>query len=323
MGASDSQTEMASERVPGFLYLDMERVRSIASRMDEGIVEEMVEAEEDEFQWANRFTASVKATLYGIGGFAAQNETEVGETNTEISEETKSLHHYSYTLLEEWLDGAETGWFHDVDTILEEYERQPNVAQGGVRDRIEEGDIIRVTGDLDLLDFQTSLEFANGIFEGFDNFEQKVEDLDIDERLKAEYDLGEITEINSAEMELISLIFDLFEDMMPEEYRNMVAAEIRAQNEHPEPSFWGLVESEKLNSNPAELLSKYQSSSVPDCTVLARVETITTSEGGTQPDEMDDLSLGSFHHFTDDIAAEFGFKVSHPSIGISPIAIYR
>lgn len=199
-----------------------------------------------------------------------------------------------------------------------------NAAPRAVRDRVSEGDIIRVSGDVEMLDFGTSFEFANGIFDGFDNFNEEIQE--IRRFVGDEVDLEDFDEFQGPEMDLYDAFFDLLEEMMPKEYNDMVASNIYPlDDEDQNLEFWALIQGDSLESDPVELLSKYQSSNIPNCTVLARVETITNEDAGPDPEGEDeeDMDLGSLHHFVDSLAAEFGFKVSYPSIAISPITIYR
>lgn len=57
--------------------------------------------------------------------------------------------------------------------------------------------------------------------------------------------------------------------------------------------------------------------------MVARVETITDPEEQQEEPEGEELDFGLLHHISDELAVDLGFKVSHPSIAVSPIAIYR
>ena len=59
--------EPAVPRVPGFVYLDMDRVRSISSRIDEGYIETKVEEREESESVADSIAGSIKASVLGIG----------------------------------------------------------------------------------------------------------------------------------------------------------------------------------------------------------------------------------------------------------------
>jgi len=105
----------------------------------------------------------------------------------------------------------------------------------------------------------------------------------------------------------------------------MLAARIHPFEDESSLWFWALVQDDNLDTDPVELLSKYETSEIPNCTVVARVETITENldDEEDENEEGEGIQFGTFHHFADAIASDFGFKVSYPAISISPIAIYR
>ena len=259
-----------------------------------------------------------------------------------LTEESRAIHHYSYTLLEEWLKEYESEWFHDLDTALNEMEEnnETNAALTLVQNKISEGAVIRVTGNMEVLDFSTSLAFIDGMVSGIENFDERMknaadEDIDMsimrtlltDDNSNNEDAVSakELFDISSEELLLINSIFSLFDDVMPDQYREMVAANIYPVESNEKLNFWALIRSSDLENDPVEILSKYQASKIPNCTVLARVETICEADVADDVPEgtQGDVEFGTIHHFSDEIAAEFGLKVKYPSISISPIAIYR
>ena len=330
-----------SERVPSFLHLNMDRVRSISSRLDEGYVKEKIDEEQETTELTARLTASINA-LFGIGMGSLRGSTEGRTASSVLTEESRAIHHYSYVLLEEWLKEYESEWFHDLDTSLSEMEEshETNTALTLVQNEISEGDVIRVTGDMEVLDFNTSLSFIDGMITGIENFDEKMKnaaDENIDMNVMRALLTGdssnnedaisarELFDISSEELLLINSIFSLFDDVMPDQYREMVAANIYPMGSDEKLNFWALIRSSDLENDPVEILSKYQASKIPNCTVLARVETICEADAADDVPEgtQGDIEFGMIHHFSDEIAAEFGLKVKYPSIAISPIAIYR
>ena len=325
MGANQSQSEAESERIPGFLYLDMNRVKSISSRLDEGYIESTVEEQEESTEIAARLTAGVKAALLGVGGASAQASTEGRRAEMERVEESKALHHYSYTLLEQWLQENEDEWFHDIDTYLEDFDDRSyseNAAPSAIREEVSEGDIIRVSGKIDMLDFDTSFEFIDGILNGLREMNERIEEVtrNID---VSEEDIQEMSGVSTSELNAYESVFGLMRRVMPQQYTNLIAANVYPVEHNKDLTFWALIQSDSLESNPVEMLSKYQNSSIPNCTVLARVESITEREDDEQEIDVENIDLGTLHHLSDNVAANYGFKVSYPAISISPIAIYR
>lgn len=336
-------------RVPGFLYLDMDRVKSISSRMDEGYTQERIEEEEENSEIASSLTSSVKARILGIGSGSVGGTVEGRSGSASITGETRALHHYYVPLLEAWLEESGSEWFHDINSLLNEIDGSyaERTARNKIASSVSKGDIIRVQGDMELLDFSTSLDFTQGMLSAFDKVDSTLressekgtdgntgtaadsevfrEDLLDDDHQSDDLSAADIFGIGPDDLDAIRLMFDMFHDVMPSEYENMVVTQVFPPIGESLFWFWGLIQRNKLDTDPVELLSKYETSEIPNCTVLARVETITEKQDDDQDDDSNDdtVDFGTLHHFSDAIASDFGFKVSYPAISISPIVIYR
>jgi hypothetical protein len=112
--------------------------------------------------------------------------------------------------------------------------------------------------------------------------------------------------------------------MLPPEYKNMIISELYPLDGNEEHTIWSVLEGDKLEGSPVELLAKYEKQEIPNCTILARVETITEDPSGIGDMEgMGENQIGMLHHLVDGFASQMGLKVSYPSISVTPIAIYR
>jgi len=320
-----------TERVPGFVHLDMERVRSISSRLDEGYVKEKVEEQEESDEIVSNIYGSIKTQIFGGIGPSAETGAEISGSHAKGQrfQENKALHHYYYDILEEWLEQFEGEWFYDIDKMATETGGE-SALPSRFRDGVDEGDIIRVTGGVDLHDFRTGVDLMEGFFEALGRLEE-VQTEAVKEALRGnkmeEIDLEEFGFAYS-EFESIEPLFDMFTEVMPQEYTEMVAAECEPFKNADQFIFWALIDRAKLERPPVEILSKYQSSTIPSCTMVARVDTITEEPIDTETDteevqSEDDVEFGKLLHIADDLATQFGFKVEYPEIAVSPIAIYR
>jgi hypothetical protein len=307
-----------------------------------------VEEEEESSELAASLTGSIKAYILGVGSSSVSGTVEDRTGSTSRTEESRALHHYYYPLLEDWLEDFEGEWFHDVDDTIDDIEGDytERAARSSVTSVVSEGDIIRVTGSVELLNFSTSMEFIDGILSAVNRLEEELddsEDTTSDEAPATESDImresltedeesplenltaNDVVGVSQEDLSAIELIFKLFHEFIPSQYEEMLAARIYPFEDESPLWFWALVQDDNLDTDPVELLSKYEMSEIPNCTVVARVETITEN-----PDDEDDKNeegegthFGTFHHFADAIASDFGFKMSCPAISISPIAIYR
>lgn len=124
--------------------------------------------------------------------------------------------------------------------------------------------------------------------------------------------------------EVFTLIFELISGILPEEYENMIIAEMFPLEDNREHTVWSILDGEKLEGKPVELMAKHEKRDIPNCTLIARVDTITNDP--TELEELEDLDsdqIRTLHHLVDGLASEMGLKVSYPSISVTPIAIYR
>lgn len=314
--------------VPDFVYLDMDQVKSISARMGSGFIKEMVEGSEDMEEVSESVTARLMASMFGIGEAGVEGNVSKASGDTSYEESVKGLHHYHFTLLQNRLEDAEGEWFHDLGDIRPSASMsgdgfREDTRSGGLWNEISESDIIRVNGDLEVSDMSTSLEFLTGILsvmfrdgrlealgldsvdtdEAFDE-DSPFADMDDDEREEALLDF-----------------FDVLSDLVPTEYEEMIFAELFPIQNDREQSIRLTIDESKLEDTPIELMTNYESSRIPNCTLVGRVKTITRDESIEMGDSLD--SIGMMHHLTDKLSSEMGLKVSYPSISARPIAIYR
>ncbi|WP_458188957.1 DUF6414 family protein [Haladaptatus sp. NG-WS-4] len=330
MANNDTEEETAPEYIPGFVYLDMDQVKSISARMGGGYIKEQIEGHEELEQESESLRARVMASIFNIGTDVEGQVTST-EADTSRSESVKGLHHYHFTLLESELEEAEGDWFHDLASVLGESEMSNDSARERMytsvfRDRISEGDIIRVEGDMVLSDVSTSLDMFDGFISLMGNMGEHdylgVESFGMGNTFD---DDSEFAEMDWETREkTFRLMLDLISGILPEEYENMIIAELFPVEGISEHSIWSILQSDKLEGNPIELMAKYEKRDIPNCTFIARIDTIT--DDPTNFDDMDELGsdqIGMLHHLVDDFASEMGLKVSYPSISVTPIAIYR
>lgn len=318
------------ERIPGFIYLDMDRVKSISARIDEGYIQNRVEEKEGSEKVAVSVYSNIKANILGSIGPGLETGSEVaGESaSAHRSQESKALHHYYYNLLEEWLESAEGKWFYDVDSLKDKANHESELP-GEVRDTIVEGDLIRVTGAIKFSDYRTSMDLMEGFFEAIDPLEDFQTNLIKQHGAISQQDFAnEFEELQALqEFRHFEPLFTAFGEIIPEEYRDMVAAELSPISTDHDFKFRATINRDNLETNPVELLAKYQRSEIKGCTMLGRVENITQQKSVKQAAEEgvneDDFNLGELLDVADELGAEFGLKTSYPQISITPIAIYR
>lgn len=329
--SDDDTTENPTPRyVPSFVYLDMDQVKSISARMGGGYIKEQIEGKEELEEESESLRGRLMASIFNIGA-DVEGEVTTTEAETSQSESVKGLHHYHFTLLESELEDAEGDWFHDLRSVMDESEMSGESARERMytsvfRDQISEGDIIRVQADMELSDISTSLDLLGG-FVSMMSTMQELDSLGVD-AFDMEGVFGDDSQFAEMDWDTREKTFNAFINMfsaiLPEEYENMIIAELFPLNENREHTIWSILDGGKLEGKPVELMAKYEKRDVPNCTLIARVDTITndpTETGGSE--NFDSGQLGQLHHLVDGFASEMGLKISHPSISVTPIAIYR
>lgn len=330
MSDEDGGENLTPRYVPGFVYLDMDQVKSISARMGGGYIKEQIEGQEELEEESESLRARLMASIFNIGA-DVEGEITRTEADTSRSESVKGLHHYHFTLLESELEDAEGDWFHDLESVMGESEMSGESAQERMytsvfRDRISEGDIIRVQADMELSDVSTSLDLLGGFVSMMSTMQELdtlgIEGFDMEGAFDEDSKFAEM-DWDTREQALNAFL-DMFSAILPEEYENMIIAELFPLDGNREHTVWSILDGEKLEGKPVELMAKYEKRDIPNCTLIARVDTITNdpTEIGNSED-LDSDQLGMLHHLVDGLASQMGLKVSYPSISVTPIAIYR
>jgi len=121
-----------------FIYLDWERIRSIAAQLFQGVPEQLTTERHNEAAVKGEVCGNLLGLLQGKGGadyryFKSENET-------------RSLHHSIYSLVENQLN---------QDGLVEVIDGEYNFAEWN-RGHFHDGQFIRVTGLIRLIDFSRS-----------------------------------------------------------------------------------------------------------------------------------------------------------------------
>jgi hypothetical protein len=121
-------------RLREFLYVDVDRVRSLLAQLEGGVVENI------RAEGVNTAQAEVQARLFGIGGRG-------GYAHESRTEESRSLQDLTFVAFEEAADDA--GLIFDLDSSFQDPERWRS---GEVHARLRDGLLIRVTCPVQILD---------------------------------------------------------------------------------------------------------------------------------------------------------------------------
>lgn len=121
-------------KVREFLYVDHERIRSYYSQINRGVIEEVVT------RGTGHIAGEIGVRLFGFGPSASAGRDRERE-------ESRSLQDLNYVIFEELFEGE--GLIRDV---TDEADGISAWESGQIYSSINEGDIIRYTGDIQVLD---------------------------------------------------------------------------------------------------------------------------------------------------------------------------
>jgi hypothetical protein len=117
-----------------FLYVDVERSRSMLAQINRGVIDGIVK------RTGTTGETEIGGKLLGIGASGT-----IGRES--VHEESRSLQDITYLIFEEQV--AELGYLHDIAGKVED----PSVWQAGtIHDELWEGELIRLTSDIQILD---------------------------------------------------------------------------------------------------------------------------------------------------------------------------
>lgn len=331
MPETDDKESGPPSYVPDFVYLDMDQVKSISARMGGGFIKKMIEGDEEMEEVSKGVITRLRASVFGLVDMGPEGEVSKTSGNTSHEESVKGLHHYHFTLLQNRLEDAEGEWFHDLGDIQPSASMSGDGFREGTRSGgpwadISESSIIRVNGDLEVSDISTNIDFIAGILSiMYDSEAREVLEVlgDDSPHTDKAFDKGSpLADMDDEEQkEVLLSFFNIFTDLIPAEYEEMIFAEMFPIQNNRNHKIRLTIDESKLEDTPIELMTNYENSRIPNCTLVGRVKTITSDESVPLGDGLD--KIGMMHHLTDGLAAEMGLKVSYPSISVKPIAIYR
>ena len=128
--------EKSSPALRDFVYLDWERVRSLAAQLLQGIPQDATTQQDRTYEGKVAVEASAPFLFKGqVGGDMRLFRSE---------KETRSFHHYIYTLVEEKLQQTDR-----ITEVTSKYDFDAKWREGFFRD----GQFVRVTGLVRLMDY--------------------------------------------------------------------------------------------------------------------------------------------------------------------------
>lgn len=293
-----------------FIYVDIERVKSIISQFEEGIVSE-----------TNILSGnSGGSALCGEGGLAGILK---GGVNSEFKfhqqlSETKSLHDYIYNKVESLL--------LNENQLLEIPNKKSVIYSSDLRDSIGNTSFILAKGKVVINDFSQLSKLLDN-YEELSKFiarctiSSKKESLtQAQAKLACDNLVNELTKSFDKEMRKgMTHFINMF-------YQDRVVIKIIPYREYPDFRFVGNVNKIYLRDDIESIIYKYGTAPVSDWTIFGQIASVPSENGSNQMFNMTGNQIeNAFQQMFDAYRKieNMAQSVTYPEIAVTPIAIYR
>lgn len=293
-----------------FVYLDWERVRSMTAQLFRGVPLDATDAKGHEVTGRGRLEGNLLTLIKAQGG-ADYRYFRTGN-------ETRSFHHYVYSLFEDRL--LEDGLVVDVGADFD-YDRW-------TKDLFRDGRFVRVTGLVRLMDYAWVSKMMEALPKMM-RTAQHLENLSLKEmRQSGRMNRKEFEEKKKEQQkqlnDLKSMKIDEITGLINNLYGDVVRVKVLPNRRHPDKVFVGSGELMNFHDTAASLVQKYGYEIDAGWVVLGQVNLSQASEGpvpmptGNQmEDSFEQFALMFNNLIRVASAAEF------PTISFTPISIYR
>ncbi len=300
---------MTKLTVRDFIYVDIERLKSILSQIEEGFTDS---------------TETSQGSSYGGSGsgkvgipFLAEGKVEAEVKLQRQISETKSLHDYLYNKIEAIL--LQQG------KILEIPNREYTHYSEDLRNSIGQASFVLIRGMVNINDFSLLREFI----ESYGELAKFLACCGLqDQQFKSLKEKTTAINKNVKEMEGsldenlrkgFLLFFDLF-------YKDRVVIKTMPYNENSNFRFVGNINKSFLRDDISSIIYKYGTAPVSEWTIFGQIASIPPEDRSHENVEMqgsnieDGLQVVFNVYRGIELMAQ---SVKHPEIAITPIAIYR
>jgi len=293
-----------------FIYLDWERVRSLAAQLFEGVPQDTSSNRGHEIGAEAQIEGGILGFVKGHGG----GDYRYFRTDSE----TRSLHHYIYSLLEKRLETEGLVTSIDRDSDFDQW----------TEDFFHDGQFVRVTGVVRLMDYSwvsTMLEALPMMMSAAEHAQSLA--------LKQKKDAGLITEeqlkigrkdLQKTGKEIKELKIHKITELIKQLYGNVVRVKVLPSKEHPDKVLVASGDLISFHDTTAALSQKYGYEIDAGWVALGQINISSIAEGPLPipiGNEMED-SFEQVALAINNIVRITG-AVKFPAISFTPITIYR
>lgn len=301
-----------------FIYMDIERLKSILSQVEEGLVEQLTKS-------TSKNESKSKENEAGFPkAFRISDREDVIWQNQ--STESKTLHDHIYNYVEYHLK-EKNKLLHIPGSVSSD-----DVLNGDHYDILTDTSFILVKGQAFINDF----EYLQKLLNSFNDMMGTIVKDRVVEQVAASIPPSmphkkrkELTSkaVNEAieEHTIKPDLLDLINNTINIFYKNKIIFKM-VPFDNTELGFTGPLKSTYLREDIYDIIYKYGTSPTSKWTMLAQIASIPTLS------DVQTISPAGHNQFEQALKEAFdslrgmenmGFKVSYPEIGITPIAIYR
>jgi len=286
-----------------FIYLDWEKIRSIAAQVFEGLPEDKKSEKGEENIVQSEVGTNLWLLKSSVGG-------DLRYFNSE--HETRSLHHYIYYLVEQKLQ--ETGSLIDINSEFN--------FDNWNKDFFYDGQFVKIEGLIRLIDF-------DWLYKWMANFQKSVKTIQLYELNAIKEKLAHEAKKKEHERHLSdirNLKLDDMKDLMQQFFGDTIRIKVVPNISYPQKIFVGSGEPKNFNETGKSLSEKYGYDIDAHWIVFGQVnlsranhdeKTVVFPTGNKMEDALEGvvISLNEIQKTASHIA--------FPAIPITPISIYR
>lgn len=297
--------------VRDFIYLDVDRVKSMLSQLDKGLVESISNADSR----AKQVGGGASGGIAAIVGLSAKAEFLWANEKTE----TRTLHDHIFNLVEDAL--TQSDMLVKVPGELSSEE----IDSLALHDRLGETDFVLVSGHVVINEFAKMREFMNR-FNEIGRFlahcelsgETEISKNERDKRMKAAIQ-AKGYELPKELVTGLGVVFDVF-------YQDRVVIKIRPLEHSPVATFAGVLKPESLREPIDNIVYKFGLVPAAPWRMLAQIAAIPREGQEATPSpktggQIEQSMMAVFDNMR--VLQTQVQSVSFPEIAVTPIALYR
>lgn len=319
VGKMPEQPSSKAINIRDFLYLDVERIKSMFAQLEEGLVtgRERVGGTAKEVSGKGGGGIPTLLSFAAEGKFIWENEER----------ETKTLHDYMYNHVESKMCASNMVIIIDNSTLSPD-----ELRSGKLHSRVNESSFLLIRGKIKLDDY----DYLKGILENFNELSkfvarcstsQSIEQLPKPQRKRREQELSAGKALEDWLVKGFKKFFDTF-------YKERCMITIYPNESVPQVYFTGHLIKTFIRDGLESVIFRYGTSPQILWNVFAQVAYIPSKSESGQSDvslpvdklsqktqSIDEALRGTFNALRD--IEKLATAVSYPAISIIPIAIYR